>query len=354
MGRDRQGRWTRDVLSLRSLKCDFEREFVLRCQLTMDSNIFPVEIWHLIFSLACIDDGSTGRSLSLVSTHFREMSAPFKYRSIAISHWSQIIAFSQFFCKLPASQKKIVALFVHHPYPFLDIDGYPSPSMGMDGRSNDLENSEGSEDIQEIRDGSALPERKDGDDVNELSVESHFEGDSDLEGGSDDGSWNNSDNISDSEFEGSLDSEEEREILEDIEYLEAVRGERLAFDGNTRDDNLRDAEIQAFFDKVLQAFHAILNEISSTLQLLVVYWNSFKPLQLHKLLPALPCLVELHINRSSILSTYIYEDPPTTALLPQLNSLYISGDNPRKLSFSDELARVAPNLDSLRFSMSHF
>jgi hypothetical protein len=101
--------------------------------------MFPVEIWHHIFSLACIDDGSTVRSLSLVSTHFRELSALFKYRSIAISRWSQIIAFSQVFCKLPASQKKTVALFVHHPFPFLDVEGYPSPSMGMDRTSDDLE-----------------------------------------------------------------------------------------------------------------------------------------------------------------------------------------------------------------------
>jgi hypothetical protein len=88
---------------------------------------------------ACMDDGSTGRSLSLVSTHFREISAPFMYQSIAITHWSQIIAFSRFFCKLPASQKKIAALFVHHPYPFLDVDGYPNPSRGTDPMSDDLE-----------------------------------------------------------------------------------------------------------------------------------------------------------------------------------------------------------------------
>ena len=301
----------------------------------MDSNIFPVEIWHLIFSLACIDDGSTGRSLSLVSTRFRDISAPYKYQSIAITHWSQIIAFSQFFCKLPASQKKTVALFVHHPYPFLDVDGHPNLSTGMDRTIDDLESSE-----------------SDGDDVIEaLDVESSLLV---CDSGSDDGTWDNSDSVWDSEFEGSLDSEEEREILEDVEYLEALRDERVTSDGNTRDDDLRDGDMQAFFDKVLQAFHAVLNEISSTLQLLAVYWTSFKPLQIHKLLPKLPCLVELHINRSSIIKRDIYEEPPTTVLFPQLDSMYISGDNPRKLSFSDELARVAPNLANLRFSMSHF
>jgi hypothetical protein len=322
----------------------------------MNSNVFPVEIWHLIFSLACIDDGSTGRSLSLVSTHFREISAPFKYQSIAITHWSQIIAFSQFFCKLPASQKKTLFLFVHHPHPLSDVTGCSRPTDQSSEQSEDDHESSEESDIQKIRDESALPECNVGDSVLEaLDVEILFAGDCDSEcaPGSDD-SWDHSDGVWDSEFEGSLDDDEEREILEDVEYLEAVRDGRLPHDGNTRDDILRDAEIQAFFDNVLQAFQAVLNEISSTLQLLAVYWTSFKLLQIHKLLPPLPCLVELHINRSSIFKVYIYENPPTTALFPELLSLYISGDNPRKLSFSDDLARIAPNLASLRFSMSHF
>jgi hypothetical protein len=65
-----------------------------------------------------------------------------------------------------------------------------------------------------------VPKCNDGDDVIEaMDIKSHFAGDSDLEGGSDDDSWFNSDSISDSEFEGSLDSEEEREIFEDAKYL---------------------------------------------------------------------------------------------------------------------------------------
>ena len=321
------------------------------------SSVFPVEIWHLIFALACIDDGSTGRSLSLVSTHFNEISAPFKYQSIAITHWSQIIAFSQIFCKLPASQKKTVSLFVHHPYPFLDVNGPTDQSSEQSEGEDDHESSEDS-DIQEICDASALSERNEGDSIfGALDVEGLFADDwtSDLESrpGSDD-SWDYSDDESDSEFEGSFDDDEQREILEDIEYLGAVGDGRLPHDGNTRDDILRDDDIQTFFDNVLRAFHAVLNEISSTLQLLAVYWTSFKPLQIHKLLPPLPCLVELHINRSSILKRDILENPPTTVLFPQLLSLYISGDNPRKLSFSGELARIAPNLVFLRFSRSHF
>ena len=58
------------------------------------SNVFPVEIWHLVFSLA------TGRwwlYWSIISANFREISAPVKYQSIAITHWSQTTVFSKFF-----------------------------------------------------------------------------------------------------------------------------------------------------------------------------------------------------------------------------------------------------------------
>lgn len=110
--------------------------------------------------------------------------------------------------------------------------------------------------------------------------------------------------------------------------------------GRQHSGRLSDADTQAFFDNVLQAFLAVLNEISSTLQLLVVYWTSFKLLQIHELLPPLPGLVELHINRSSILKRDIYEEPPTTVLFLELMSISVSGDNPRKLSCRDELARV--------------
>ena len=325
-----------------------------------NADLLPAEIWQHIFSFACLDDGSTGRSLSLVSTHFRAISAPFKYQSISITHWSQIIAFSKIICKLPASQKKITSLFVHHPYPFLDIKDYSGSIAGGSDQTYEqsedgTENSEEPEDIQEV---SILPECNDGDDTFEvLDVEDLFDGDwSEGSSGSDD-VWDYSDGeiLWDSDFEGSLNSEEGREMLEDAEYLKAVREGLLPPDGNDRDDILQDADIQTFFNTVLQAFHAILNEISSSLKILAVYWTSFKPLQIHELLPPLPCLVELHINRSSTITTrHTYEEPPTTVLFPRLSSLYLSGDNPQKLSFADELARIAPNLSSLRFSMVHF
>jgi hypothetical protein len=153
----------------------------------------------------------------------------------------------------------------------LDVNGYPSPTTSTEQTSeDDLERSEESKDI---RDDSALPECNDRDDFIKLDIESLFTGDwtSDLEGGSercgsDDIPWVYSDSVWDSEFEGFFDSDDERQILEDVEYLEAVRHGRLAPDGSTQDDNQRDADIQAFFHNVLQTFHTALNEISSILQ----------------------------------------------------------------------------------------
>lgn len=44
----------------------------------------PPEIWTHIFSYACLDSGQTGRSISLVSRSFSEMSAHVKLQSIAL------------------------------------------------------------------------------------------------------------------------------------------------------------------------------------------------------------------------------------------------------------------------------
>jgi hypothetical protein len=44
----------------------------------------PAEIWSRIFSEACMDDGSTGRSLSLVSKYIRDTSKPYKYQCLFV------------------------------------------------------------------------------------------------------------------------------------------------------------------------------------------------------------------------------------------------------------------------------
>ncbi|CCM04930.1 uncharacterized protein FIBRA_07127 [Fibroporia radiculosa] len=54
----------------------------------------PPEIHALIFSFACSDDGTTGRSLALVSRYIHTVSAPFHWQSLAISGLDQARGFT--------------------------------------------------------------------------------------------------------------------------------------------------------------------------------------------------------------------------------------------------------------------
>jgi len=51
----------------------------------------PTEIWNHIFSDACIDNGITGRSLSLVSKYVQETSKSVKLQSLSVHGPKQII-----------------------------------------------------------------------------------------------------------------------------------------------------------------------------------------------------------------------------------------------------------------------
>ncbi|KAI0631427.1 hypothetical protein C8Q77DRAFT_1218919 [Trametes polyzona] len=50
----------------------------------------PLELHAQIFAFACTDDGSTARSLSLVSKYVREVAAPYRFQSLAISGMEQM------------------------------------------------------------------------------------------------------------------------------------------------------------------------------------------------------------------------------------------------------------------------
>ncbi|KAH9847940.1 hypothetical protein C2E23DRAFT_740630 [Lenzites betulinus] len=61
----------------------------------------PIELQILILSLACTDDGSTGRSLSLVSRAFRQLSYPFQWNSLAFYGYKRVVAFSRWLYSQP-------------------------------------------------------------------------------------------------------------------------------------------------------------------------------------------------------------------------------------------------------------
>ncbi|KAJ6627016.1 hypothetical protein B0H10DRAFT_1997721 [Mycena sp. CBHHK59/15] len=72
----------------------------------------PVEIWTQIYGLACTDDGSAGRALSLVSKDWRTLSAPYKLQSIALVGAKPILRFLCILESTPESLQNVQSLFI--------------------------------------------------------------------------------------------------------------------------------------------------------------------------------------------------------------------------------------------------
>ncbi|KAJ3482182.1 hypothetical protein NLI96_g7152 [Meripilus lineatus] len=75
-------------------------------------NRCPLEICLSIFSLACTDEGYTGRSLSLVSKAFADASRPVQLQSIALHGPSQICGFASMLKKRNDCDRRVRNLFV--------------------------------------------------------------------------------------------------------------------------------------------------------------------------------------------------------------------------------------------------
>ncbi|KAH9926843.1 hypothetical protein B0H21DRAFT_137294 [Amylocystis lapponica] len=81
------------------------------------SDQFPAEIWTRIFSLACTDDGSTGRSISLVSTYIHDVSLPIQLQSIALAGHRQLHRFADMLERRPPHLRNVRNLCVSHESP---------------------------------------------------------------------------------------------------------------------------------------------------------------------------------------------------------------------------------------------
>lgn len=104
----------------------------------------PPEIWTEVFSLACTDDGSTGRALSTVSREVHIISKPVKYQSICVFGPKQLLKLLAVLSALPPSARKIRYLFVadgSRDFAELDdtievprrlYDPHPGPDPGRD------------------------------------------------------------------------------------------------------------------------------------------------------------------------------------------------------------------------------
>ncbi|KDQ62680.1 hypothetical protein JAAARDRAFT_189972 [Jaapia argillacea MUCL 33604] len=74
----------------------------------------PTEIIEQILRLACSDDGTTGRSLSLVSHYISQLSYPFHWHSLSLSGLAQTSSFASILQTQPPSQppRPILHLFL--------------------------------------------------------------------------------------------------------------------------------------------------------------------------------------------------------------------------------------------------
>jgi len=77
-------------------------------------DLCPPEIWHDILWLACTDTGFTGRSISLTSRSFYELSRHVKLRSVALRSVVQIIGFLNVIERTPYPQVENLFISTHN------------------------------------------------------------------------------------------------------------------------------------------------------------------------------------------------------------------------------------------------
>ncbi|KAI0701123.1 hypothetical protein C8T65DRAFT_741820 [Cerioporus squamosus] len=72
----------------------------------------PNEVLGLIFTLACVDDGYTGRTLSLVSKHVRDTSRRYTFQSIALYGSCQLSAFAALLERVEPQHRRVRNLYL--------------------------------------------------------------------------------------------------------------------------------------------------------------------------------------------------------------------------------------------------
>jgi len=78
----------------------------------MTLELCPAEICSEIFSFTCLDSGYTGRSLSLVSRYINWTSRPFKFQSLAVIGYEQLVAFAEIIENTPDDFRRVRTIFI--------------------------------------------------------------------------------------------------------------------------------------------------------------------------------------------------------------------------------------------------
>ncbi|TFK71643.1 hypothetical protein BDN72DRAFT_837361 [Pluteus cervinus] len=73
---------------------------------------FPPEIWAAVFAQACLDQGHTGRAISLVSKAFENICQPFKLQSLAVRGMPQVTGCIEMLQRTPVQFRAIKYLFI--------------------------------------------------------------------------------------------------------------------------------------------------------------------------------------------------------------------------------------------------
>jgi hypothetical protein len=294
----------------------------------------PSEIWEIIFSMACRDDGNTAIALSQVSRLINTCSKPYRYQSIALTNGDQITAFESTISSLPPESRRIRNLFVHCPNPLSYIytaDTYAEDPDDTDEESQNKSSQSGSEDL--TWEPESTSEACTNADQGETESESNGSPSSVSESDSD-------------SFYG-LTAEEEAELAQEVEDLASMpySTPQVRSLGNLDWLEVSLSSLDRFQYVILAALRRILEAAAQSLENLTIHWLMYEHCLLEVMLPELPVLQDLSIfrkvpfDRSSASKKLLWSGPPT--VFPSLRRLQIEGylEEPES-----SLMEVAPSL----------
>ncbi|KIJ93709.1 hypothetical protein K443DRAFT_381482 [Laccaria amethystina LaAM-08-1] len=277
----------------------------------------PPEVWAIIFSMACRDNGNTAIALSRVSRLINTYSKPYRYQSIALTNCDQINAFESTIASLPPELIRIRNLFVHCPDPMAYVytpDTYAGKAP--DPYSTDDESSQsGSKDLTPKESTSEACT-----DADQLETDSE----------STDSDYSASESDSDSFYE--LTAEEETELAQEAEDLASMPDSTLQVRSLANLDWLEDSlsSLDRCQYAILSALRRILKAVAQSLENLTIHWLMYEHCLLEVMLPELPVIQDLSIFRKIPFDRsftrnkkLLWSGPPT--VFPSLKRLQIEG-----------------------------
>lgn len=287
----------------------------------------PAELWMHICSLACTDGGRTGRSLSLVSRRFHELSNPYILQCLALSTPRHIRLLADMLESTEYTGPGVKSLFIHCPDLSLDYDD---------------------DDGDYIDDGSPMSSDSESDD----SEWSEMDISLDLDDG-------------ESYCDRTLPPEEQFKPVQ-LEELADITAESDAHDlamdigGATSHptlSSLLDQSTIARDEEALSNLFRLLSIVSPTLTLLSLHWTSLEGYLLEDMIPPLPHLQEFCVIRFMTGDDEVEPQTvePAPLLFPALQRLHIGGYvDERPGSYFRYVSELTPSLSELRCSVPDF